>query len=63
MNGEVIRIISLASNATGYQLAPVEWDGKSSNGAKCANGIYPYRITVTTGKGETATVSGRMIIY
>ena len=63
INGGIIRIIKTSSTATGYQLAPVEWDGRSSNGSRAGRGIYLYRIAVMTEKGETATGSGRMIIY
>jgi hypothetical protein len=63
MNGAVLRILRASVPATGYQLAPVEWDGYNSSGQKAARGVYPYRVTVTTGNGETSTISGRMIIY
>jgi hypothetical protein len=63
MNGEVIRMIKSSTQATGYQLAPVEWNGNISAGGKAGRGIYPYRVTVRSSKGETATISGRMIIY
>jgi hypothetical protein len=63
MSGAVIRIINTSLPATGYQLAPVEWDGNISDGKRAGRGVYPYSVTIGTGKGETATISGRMIIY
>jgi hypothetical protein len=63
MNGEVIRIIETSFPATGYRLAPIEWDGNSAGGSRAGRGVYPYRLTIKTEKGETATISGRMIIY
>jgi hypothetical protein len=63
MNGAVLRILRASVPATGYQLAPVEWDGYNSGGQRAGRGVYPYRVTVTTGNGETSTISGRMIIY
>lgn len=63
MNGKVNRIIKTLAPATGYQLAPVEWDGNISGGGRAGRGVYPYRVTVMTSNGETATISGRMIIY
>jgi hypothetical protein len=63
MNGVVIRILRTSVPATGYQLAPVEWDGNTSGGQRAGRGVYPYRVTITTGNGETSTISGRMIIY
>lgn len=63
MNGLIIRILRTHVPATGYQLAPVEWDGNTSGGQKAGRGVYPYRMTITTENGETSTISGRMIIY
>jgi hypothetical protein len=63
MSGGVIRIIKTSVPATGYQLAPLEWDGNSASGSRAGRGVYPYRVTIKTEKGETATISGRMIIY
>ena len=63
MNGVVIRILRTSVPATGYQLTPIEWDGNTSGGQRAGRGVYPYRLTITTGNGETSTISGRMIIY
>jgi hypothetical protein len=63
MNGEVIRVLKTSVPATGYQLAPVEWDGNNSSGKRAGRGVYPYRVTTKTETGETATISGRMVIY
>jgi len=63
MNGGIIRILNTSVPATGYQLAPIEWDGNNSGGSRAGRGVYPYRVSIKTEKGETATISGRMIIY
>lgn len=63
MNGLIIRILRTSVPATGYQLAPVEWDGNTSGGQRAGRGVYPYRVTITTENSETSTISGRMIIY
>jgi len=62
MSGRMIRIIKDHTYATGYQLSPIPWDGKSEDGQRVGRGIYPYRLTVTAENGETAVSSGRMII-
>jgi hypothetical protein len=62
MNGKLIRIIETSTYSSGFKLAPVIWDGRSSSGDKAWRGLYPYTVTVTTSKGETARASGRMII-
>jgi len=62
MKGSIIRIIKASGYSTGYQLAPVEWDGRSESGQRVGRGIYPYRVSVNTGSGESALASGRIII-
>ncbi len=62
MSGRIIRIIKSSVYSTGYQLTPVLWDGKSESGRRVGRGLYPYNVTVTTSRGETASVSGQMII-
>ncbi len=63
LNGLVIRILKTYIPSLGYRLSPVEWDGNTSTGQRAGRGIYPYRVTITAGNGETSTISGRMIIY
>jgi flagellar hook assembly protein FlgD len=60
--GKIIRIIRTKVIATGYTLPPVSWDGNDEGGRKCGKGMYPYSVTIISGKGETARVSGQMII-
>jgi hypothetical protein len=60
--GRMVRVLKTTDFATGYQLSPVIWDGKSSGGTRVEKGIYPYRVTVITGDGEKSSASGRIII-
>ena len=60
--GKLIKIITTTVPATGYQIPPVLWDGNDNGGKRAGKGIYPYIVTVKTESGETARVSGRMII-
>jgi hypothetical protein len=62
IDGRIIKIIKTKVVSTGYNLPPVVWDGNDEGGRKVARGIYPYTVTITTGNGETARSSGRMII-
>ncbi len=62
MNGKLINIIETKLYSSGFLLPPIIWDGRSSNGSKAGRGIYPYTVTISTGKGERAKASGRMII-
>jgi hypothetical protein len=61
--GDLVRVIKTSEISSGYQLSPVIWDRTDSNGEKVAGGIYPYRVRIRTSDGETASVSGRMIIF
>jgi flagellar hook assembly protein FlgD len=62
IDGRIIKIIKTKTYPTGYTLPPVVWDGNDEGGRRVGRGIYPYTVTVITGSGETARVSGRMII-
>jgi hypothetical protein len=62
-DGRVIRTIKTRAPASGYVLPPLSWDGNLEGGKRAGRGIYPYTVTVTTGSGETARASGKMIIF
>ncbi len=62
LNGRIIKIIKTKVPSAGYTLPPIIWDGNDDGGKRVGRGMYPYRITVVTGKGELATASGRLII-
>jgi hypothetical protein len=62
MSGQAIKIIENKLIANGYVIPPILWNGNDDGGKRVGRGIYPYKVTVKTGKGETAVVSGRMII-
>lgn len=63
MGGRTINIIKKQFSTSGYQLESLEWDGTTSGGMKAGRGIYPYILKAALSNGETATTSGRMIIY
>ncbi len=60
--GQLLRAIKTSVISAGYQLPPVIWDGNDERGNKVGRGIYPYIVSVRTENGETASISGRMII-
>jgi len=62
LNGKAVRIIRTTEISSGYQLAPVIWDGNSEEGKRVGKGIYPYRVTVVTPEGDKASAAGRIII-
>jgi hypothetical protein len=62
IDGRIIRILKTKIESSGYNLPPVIWNGMDEGGRKAGRGMYPYTVTIITGNGETARVSGRMII-
>ncbi len=62
ISGSLVSCLRESSLTSGYVTEPVIWDGKLSNGSKAGKGMYPYRVTLKTRSGETATISGKMII-
>ena len=46
----------------GYRLEPLHWDGTTAGGEKLGNGLYVYTVTLSTGEGEVASDSGKLII-
>lgn len=63
VKGQLVKVLLTSIESTGYQLEPITWDGRSSGGQKLPGGIYPYTVGIVSENGETATISGRMIIY
>jgi flagellar hook assembly protein FlgD len=62
LSGRLIKIIETTVPGTGYVLPPVTWDGNDDRGNRVGKGVYPYTVTLSDLKGETAKASGRMII-
>jgi hypothetical protein len=60
--GELVKSIKTAEHSGGYRINPIRWDARNNNGARVAAGIYIYNVLFRTDSGETARVSGRMII-
>jgi len=60
--GELVKSIKTGEHSGGYRISPIKWDARNNNGARVAAGIYVYNVIFRTRSGETARVSGRMII-
>jgi len=62
LSGALVRIIDTRIYSPGYRLDPLEWDGSSSGGSRMGGGVYVYKATLSTGEGEVASSSGKLII-
>jgi flagellar hook assembly protein FlgD len=62
LSGQVVRVIDRQVYSGGYRLEPILWDGTSSGGSRLGGGIYIYRATLSTGQGEAATESGKLVL-
>lgn len=62
MGNKVTELYSKNSNP-GYKTNPIYWDGTSSNGAKLPNGIYIYRVEISTPDGKKSYKSSKLMIF
>ncbi len=62
LSGEMVRVIDRQIFSPGYRIEPLRWDGTSGGGDRLPGGIYLYRVTLSTGDGEVAANSGKLII-
>lgn len=62
INGELVKTIMTTQYSTGYRSDPISWDGTSDHSNRNRQGVYIYKIRVTTEDGSEAEKSGRMII-
>ena len=60
--GRAVKVIKEKVSSTGYSLPDIPWDGRDENGGRLARGLYLWRAEAVTAEGETASVTGRVII-
>ena len=60
--GRWVTTLSKTVTGTSTRIAPIRWDGRSSNGTILRNGVYVYRIVATNDKGETASVVSKLVL-
>ncbi len=54
--GRKIRDINVSSNSVGFNFNSIEWDGLDSDGNEIANGIYLYKIKISTEEEISSSV-------
>jgi hypothetical protein len=61
INGRYVTSINKQLSTIGFNIDPIEWDGRDSNGNKIAPGVYMYNIFVTDSYGSTVTQNQKFI--
>jgi len=63
INGKLVNIIGpVQILSTGYQPAPIEWDGKDINGGTISQGVYVYKMIIDNNKDFISELSGKLIV-
>ncbi|MEE4115765.1 MAG: type IX secretion system sortase PorU [Marinilabiliaceae bacterium] len=60
--GKLVKQIVSRQLTGGFAINPISWDGLDNGGSRLARGVYIYSVTIKTRMGESARISGRMII-
>ncbi len=62
MSGALVRTIKAKEYGAGFRSQPVYWNGKNESGNQSRQGVYLYRIRVTSSDGREGVETGRLII-
>ncbi len=62
LNGQLIRSIEENVYASGFNIPPIEWDGRDDGGTLLQNGIYVFRALVSTNGGDQTQRTEKLIL-
>ncbi len=62
LSGRLVNTIQETVTPAGYQATPIRWDGISNDGRPLGNGVYIYRVTLTTPDGIKKRASDKLMI-
>jgi len=62
MTGRILRSMKQSFYSEGFTSGEFEWDGCDANGGRLIPGIYPYRVILSTEKGQTVWQTSKMAI-
>lgn len=63
MQGRLVNSIKERVFPVGFQSTPIHWDGLSNDGRPVGNGLYLYRLIMTTPDGKRARQTERLMIF
>ncbi len=62
ISGTIVKTINQAQQNTGFRSDPIYWNGQNEYGGKLAQGIYVYKLQVTTLDGKSIEKIGKIAI-
>ncbi len=63
LQGRLVNTIKERVFPTGFQSTPIHWDGLSNDGRPLRNGLYVYRLTMTTPDGQKARQAEKLMLF
>lgn len=62
IQGRHVDRLSKRVTSVGGAIEPIRWDGRDQSGQQLRSGIYLYRLTLTDEKGNSRSVSQRLVL-
>jgi hypothetical protein len=62
ISGQLVNILRTSGPVTGFRSAPMSWNGRDGQGRQAQQGLYLYKIKVSSGGGKSAESYGKMVI-
>lgn len=61
-SGAMVRLLEQHFTPSGSHSNEITWDGTDGNGSRLPNGLYPYRMIISTDKGIEAAAYQKLVI-
>jgi len=62
MAGRLLRSLKQSLFSEGYTSGEFFWDGYDASGNRMKTGIYPYRVILTTNRGQMVWQAAKLVI-
>lgn len=62
ITGKLVKTIKLNAPTEGFNITPIEWNGRDEFGDKLARGVYIYKVRVENLAGESAEKFEKLVI-